>query len=501
MNTRTSTFAGTWRGFYSYGGPGNIYDFTLTIDSTQSESITGTILEKDHAEPIEISGFLHPPVVRFYKVGVNKKSVRYFEPVEFQGFMSSDGLNVSGSWTNASAHGDWSAQKDEVSADSKPEKDQPQSDVDIDAVMKAPAYENAARAPVDNREELVPRDAPVESWDPEEPTPAGGLAASFKSQIQEHSVSNVHSFFTVDPIQGEPDLAKPAQRADKGYVALPPPLPTDEKSDESGSFVEASVANNSAFQIDPGQDEPDKIRQMIEAGKSKKVSYTGTAPPVTELEKEFDAGSFIDKSEANKSPFQVDPIAGEPEPDKAPSFGQSRYAADTDYDPLDYGIDKKDTANSAMVHNPDANHSAYTVDPIGNELDLLGKSGNQLVSQADAESAENSASQLVHQIDDKISGDLQASVPDLSGITSALPASPIFNTEAVQPQQAVPSPPTIPVTPPPPSATILPELGTSTGPPLPQLNSNSSTTCPRCGADRGAFSFCMSCGHSFDLTV
>jgi len=509
MNTKTSTFAGTWRGFYSYGGPGNIFDFTLKIESGQADSITGSILEQDHADPIEIAGFVHSPVVRFYKVSVNKKSVKYFEPVEFEGFLSSDGLNLSGSWTNASAKGNWSAQKDQIPADGQPDSGEPQSEVDIEAVMKAPAYEDSPAAPAaasENQTDLVPRDAPVESWDPEEEpgrAAAGGLAGVFKTQRQEHNGTNVHSFFTVDPLQAEPDLAKTAGVVDQGYAALPPPLPTDEKSEDSGSFVDDSVANKSAFRIDPEQAEPDEIRAMIEAARDKKAPYSGAAPPVTDVDKASDAGSFIDKSVANKSPFQVDPMAGESDPTKAPSSGQTRYAADTDYDPLDYGTDGKDTANSALVHNPDSNRSVYKVDPLGSELDMLAKAGAQpAVNPDDVQSGESSASQLVHQIDDGIEKDVQAAAPDLSGITGVVQSNFVFNAAAVQPQQAVPPSALPPVTPPPPSATISPDLGAPSAPaPSSQLNSNSLSTCPRCGAERGGFSFCISCGHSFDLSV
>jgi len=508
MNTKTSTFAGTWHGFYSYGGPGNIFDFTLKIDSCQADSITGTILEQDHADPIAISGFIHPPSIRFFKVGGNKKSVRYFEPVEFQGFMSSDGLNVSGSWTNASAKGDWSAQREDTDEDARPETDEPQSEVDINAVMNAPAYGNQNAAPVapaEDPNELVARDAPVDSWDPEEEpdhAPAGGLASAFKTQPKDLG-ANVRSFFTVDPLQSEPDLGKTDDTVEKGYSGLPPAVPSDEeKSDDSGTFIDDSVANSSAFSVDPAKDGPDIARAIIEARRNKNAPYSNAAPSVIDEDKVPDAGSFINKSVANKSPFQVDPMVGETEPIKAPSSGQTRYAADTDYDPLDYGVDKKDTATSAMVHNPDSNRSVYSVDPVGNELDLLAKSGDQQgVNPSDVQSIESSASQLVNQIGVGINNDLEAAAPDLSGIAGVLPANPMFNTQAIQPQQAVPPAPLPPVTSSPPSATISPDLGASPAPAPPSQLNSSSSTCPRCGAERGGFSFCMSCGHSFDLSV
>jgi hypothetical protein len=351
---------------------------------------------------------------------------------------------------------------------------------------------------------LVTRDAPVDSWDPEEEpdhVPAGGLASAFKTHPKDLG-TNVRSFFTVDPLQGEPELDKTADTVEKRYSGLPPAvLGDEEKSDDSGTFIDDSVANSSAFSVDPTQDGPEIARSIIGARRNKNAPYSNAAPPVTDEDKVADAGSFINKSVANKSPFQVDPMVGETEPLKA-SSGQTRYAADTDYDPLDYGVDKKDTATSAMVHNPDSNHSVYSVDPVGNELDLLAKSGDQQgVNPSDVQSIENSAVQLVNQIDVGIDNDVQAAAPDLSGIAGVLPANTIFNTQTIQPQQAVPPPSLPPVTSPPPSATISPDLGASPAPAPPSQLNSSSSTCPRCGAGRGGFSFCMSCGHSFDLSV
>jgi hypothetical protein len=456
MNARTATFAGTWKGFYSYGGPGNIYDFTLEIDLGNEDSITGTILEKDHTEPLEIAGYVHAPVVRFYKVSVNKKSVRYFEPFEFQGFLSSDGLHVSGSWTNASARGDWSAEKSEIpsAANGHDESTEAQAgEVNIDAVMNAPAYEEAPQTtagPANGDENgLVPVDAPVESWVPyEEPGHGreGGLAGAFKARLQDHNATNVHSFFSVDPMQGESDLEKKVEtnNESKGYASLPPAITADEKSDDSGSFVDDSAANQSAFAVDPLQGEPDIFKAVAEA-RNKDATYGGSAPALKDEDKLVDAGTFISKSEANKSSFMVDPIAGELNPAKALPSSPSTYAANTGLDALDYGVDTKDTANSAVIHDPDSNHSSFMVDPIGNELELLKNAG--VVS---------------------------------------------------------------PVTPPAPPDTMTPEPNVLAGSPptaMPegQLNSNSpstlpSTICPRCGAERGGFSFCMGCGHSFDLS-
>src|SRR5271170_7406070 len=112
MNNKT--IAGTWKGFYSYSSPDNLSDFTLVIESPIGNSIVGTILEKGHDKPLEIAGLLNFPMLRFSKVSTNNQSVRYFEPFEFEGFLSSDCIHVSGFWTNASARGDWSGDKEDT---------------------------------------------------------------------------------------------------------------------------------------------------------------------------------------------------------------------------------------------------------------------------------------------------------------------------------------------------------------------------------------------------
>jgi hypothetical protein len=538
MSGRTGTFAGTWQGFYSYGGPSNIYEFTLQIELGRGDSIAGTILEQNHEAPLEISGFVNFPVVRFFKLAVNKKSVRFFEPIEFQGFLSSDSLHVSGSWTNASAQGDWSAQKSEIppkASRSDEERSVFEADANLPAGVSAPVNGEKvntggnALSSQASGEDLVPIDAPVESWDPEETDRPlkGGLAGALKGKLQDHNQSNVHSFFTIDPLEGEPDLGKQAASVskDRTFADSTDAVPDEEKSASSGSFIAGSEANQSAFAVNPLEKEPE-VNGAIAQFQNRDTTYGGAAPPANDPEKPLDAGSFIAGSEANKSPFMVNPLAAEFDAAKAPSSASPAYASSTGDDTKEYWMDTKDIAGSTTPLNTDSNRSAFMIDPIGNLCDLLPNSSGE--PQATPASASALEAGTTSAPDLNLKG-ATASFSEMkeeaqSAIAGASPTqvfADVAQTQIAQPQgvpqQIEPLPgASLPSSTLKPSAAPLASFDDMSSPflnALPGLQSASKPLesggsvsasqvghCPRCGAVRGTFSFCMSCGHSFDLS-
>jgi hypothetical protein len=120
--------AGKWRGHYQYRGVPDLGSGFNAFFSETSGQIDGTIVDDFAPGEASITGAFSFPSVHFTKVYLTpiqeyivdqqaeKTTVyrsSYAEPIEYEGSMSADGKNMSGTWTingpTGSGAGTWTA--------------------------------------------------------------------------------------------------------------------------------------------------------------------------------------------------------------------------------------------------------------------------------------------------------------------------------------------------------------------------------------------------------
>jgi hypothetical protein len=104
--------AGKWRGHYQYRGvPDHGSGFNAFFSETSGQ-IDGTIVDDFAPGEASITGAFSFPSVHFTKVYLTPIQ-SYAEPIEYEGSMSADGKNMSGTWTingpTSSGAGTWTA--------------------------------------------------------------------------------------------------------------------------------------------------------------------------------------------------------------------------------------------------------------------------------------------------------------------------------------------------------------------------------------------------------
>jgi len=108
-----------WQGVFSYGASSQLCKFVLSLDVDETGVIKGSIYEENHKAPVPITGILVIPMIKFEKAVSNKWGQMY-EPLVYEGTINSERTRLSGTWTNATANGVWSAQRSQEVAPKEP---------------------------------------------------------------------------------------------------------------------------------------------------------------------------------------------------------------------------------------------------------------------------------------------------------------------------------------------------------------------------------------------
>jgi hypothetical protein len=121
--------AGVWQGIFSYGASSQLCKFVLRLDVDAKGAIKGSIYEENHKAPVPITGILVSPMIKFEKT-VTSKWGQMYEPLIYEGTVNAEQTRLSGTWTNATSNGVWSAQRTQETAPKEPAP--PVADVEQD---------------------------------------------------------------------------------------------------------------------------------------------------------------------------------------------------------------------------------------------------------------------------------------------------------------------------------------------------------------------------------